>query len=532
MCFHAGGFYQDEVAQTECKKCNVGLYVQNGGGTSSKDCRVCPEGTNKTIHAGYRACFCKREYARTDRYGPCFLCKQKGLNCDEEFQALLPGYMWNWTIPSASIIDYKKFVENVNECFHPKTENTKYTGSIPRVFKCPITGHCPNDNDSIAGNCEVGYRGWLCTNCVPGYHLVLKSCVPCPSLSIIILECCIFLIICALVYFLLNRRVKQNKEQQSRSSFDIVVARIKILLGFYQVIGEILSSLDNISWTGSLVTIGKFITAFEVNILKLFVRPRCINVDFDFNSKLQFIVASITPLVIALVPFIYYLTRKLFVRIRYSREVYTSLQSRFQTLKTCLCSNVVVLWFIIYPPICSIIFSMYPMSCKSFALDQNDTYSITRLRSDLDLDCSGLQAYHIAAFLLTPVYVIGFPVIILYHLRKNYMHSHNYSSEIVPFGKTQNSCVSPVTHDSSTSRWIHFFCEIYKKDFWFWEIVELTRKVTQTLLITLYGWEDRRTVLLTTLTSVLFLLLHARYQPMKKSYEQGLQVTPFLTNEM
>ncbi|PIK56396.1 hypothetical protein BSL78_06709 [Apostichopus japonicus] len=73
-----GGFFQDGIGQlatvrggVACKQCNKGTYVKSGGGSSTKDCEVCPGGTNQSTFAGYRACSCKENYARTDRYGPC-----------------------------------------------------------------------------------------------------------------------------------------------------------------------------------------------------------------------------------------------------------------------------------------------------------------------------------------------------------------------------------------------------------------------------------------------------------------------------
>ena len=439
--------------------------------------------------------------------------------------------MWNWTFPGANLTLYKRFVDNVNVTNYANFDNSNYTRSIPRIFKCPDSDNCLNDNDNIIGNCAVGYTGWLCTNCVPCYYLVLTSCVPCPSLAILILECSVFFMLCTMISFMFCWHVKRKdeKKNQVRSFFDVIIARIKILLGFYQVIGEILTCLNDINWTGPLVIIGRFISAFEVNFLKLFVRPRCFDVNFDLNLKLQFIVASIAPVLIALVPFICYHVRKLYVRIRYSSVVYGSFHSQFQKLKSSLWACVVVLWFVIYPPVCSVIFSMYPMSCKSFPLDQNYTYNITRLRSDFDMDCTELRAYHIAAFILTAIYVILFPVALLYNLQKSDLLSSKNRSESDDFhsDNTADSNSSFVTNDSPilpSPSWLNFFCENYKKNFWFWEIVELARKITQTLLITLFGWESRLTVILTTCISVLFLLLHARYRPMKNSYEHGLQV--------
>ena len=528
-----GGFYQDGIAQTvvpykskwniPCKVCNVGTYVKGGEGTSAKDCEACPGGTNQTIDAGYRACYCKKGYTRTDRYGPCYLCLQEGLDCNQDFQTLLPGYMWNWSFPGANLTEYKNFIENIKVTDDPESNPSNYTGNIPRVFKCPTSDNCQNVNDSIAGNCAVGYTGWLCTNCVPGYYSVLTSCVPCPSLAILILESCVFFIVCALACFLLYWQVKRKAENENkvRSLVDVMIARIKIVLGFYQVIGEIITSLHDISLTGPLLLMGKFISAFEMNILKLFVRPRCIDVKLDLNPKLQFLIGAISPLLIMVIPFLFYQIRKVYVRIRFSSTVRLSLRSHFQNLRASLCACVIVLLFVIYPPVCSVIFSMYPISCKSFPLDQNKSYNITRLRSDFDMDCTGLSTYHILAYILTIIYVIAFPVALLYFLRKNYL-LHDLDSD--NNDDANASLIIKISPQSSPSYWLNFLCENYKKEFWFWEIVELARKVTQTLLITLFGWEDRLTIILTTCISVLFLLLHAGFRPMKSSYEQGLQV--------
>lgn len=308
-----------------------------------------------------------------------------------------------------------------------------------------------------------------------------------------------------------------------------MIARIKLLLGFYQVIGEIFTSLHDIKWTGPLITVGKFISAFEMNIVRLFVRPRCFNVKLDLNPKMQFVIGVVSPLVIVFVPFLLYQSRKFYVYIRFTPGVRISLQSHFKKLKSSIVACVVVLLFIIYPPVCSVIFRLYPVSCKTFTLDENKLHNITRLRSDYDVDCAGLMVYHISAFILTILYVVAFPALLLYLLFKNKSRFHNKESWLDDRTLNQdyhrNNLLTTGNFDQKRPPiWLHFLSENYKGQFWFWEIVKLGRKVTQTLLITLYGWENRMTVLLTTFMSVLFLLLHATYRPMKSSYEQSLQM--------
>ncbi|XP_071852411.1 uncharacterized protein [Apostichopus japonicus] len=192
-----GGYYQDDIARVsnipnkvECKKCNAGTYVPLGEGVSSDDCIVCPEGTNKTIHAGFRACFCMDGYARTDRFNVCQICENDVLDCHgKDYKTLRKGYFWNWEYPGANLTEYKSFVANL------KTESatfdlsaTKYSGDLPNVHSCPRSESCLNNKTDIEGTCETGYEGLMCSKCISNYYIVLGQCLECPELVYSILE--------------------------------------------------------------------------------------------------------------------------------------------------------------------------------------------------------------------------------------------------------------------------------------------------------------------------------------------------------
>lgn len=128
------------------------------------------------------------------------------------------------------------------------------------------------------------------------------------------------------------------------------------------------------------------------------------------------------------------------------------------------------------------------------------------------------------------MYVIGFPVVLFLLLRNKAkrIFSHGPSEPLLAINEETGDDLQSLVSDSYSNRanpiWMDFLCENYKPRFWYWEIIELTRKVTQTVLITLLGWEHKLTVLLTIAISVLYLTLHARYMPMKSTFEQQLQV--------
>ncbi|XP_071852329.1 uncharacterized protein [Apostichopus japonicus] len=525
-----GGYYQDDIAKVsnipkkvECKKCNAGTYVPFGKGVSSDDCIVCPEGTNKTIHAGFRACFCIDGYARTDRFNMCQICENDALDCyGKDYKTLRNGYFWNWEYPGANLTEYKSFVANLmteSANFDPST--TKYSGDLPNAHSCPRSESCLNSKTVIEGTCETGYEGLMCSKCISNYYIVLGQCLECPELVYSILEVTGILLLVICVYVLL---VWQNKKQKSkvlystkRALIDMFISRFKIVLGFYQVVGEFFTSLHELNWAGNLYVIGEFVAYIELNILRIFIRPNCFLKDLKINAKLEFIIAMTFLLVIMVVPFVIYQIKKCYYRIS------------LPGTKSKLLTNVLVILFLTYPPICTIIFQLYPRACKRFCWDKNRKYCVEVLRSDFAIECKTLQLYQILAFVATVLYVIAFPFCLLFFLWKK-------RSELSYHERTLSSPVSrgdditnPVTNTDdithrSTPIWLTILCENYKDKYWFWEILELIRKVTQTVLITLLGWENRVTVLLTIGISVLFLILHARYLPMKSSFEQKLQM--------
>ncbi|KAJ8036445.1 Leucine-rich repeat-containing G-protein coupled receptor 4 [Holothuria leucospilota] len=546
----SGGFYQDEIGKSgknpnemACKQCRNGTYVkERGKGVSPEKCEVCPDGTNRNIPAGYRACRCKTNYTRINRYGPCSPCVDPGVDCSQDFQALKPGYFWSWDFPNARISDYQKFVQNLKrEEMNLVNNYTTYTGEIPRVFKCPRKDSCiNNDNVTIKVACARGYKGWLCGKCDKGFYPALNTCLPCPKVAALLAVFLGFLLVCILLCMLLSWQIERGvkHKKQRRSVIDVIISRIKILLGFYQIVGKLFESLHTVTWVGPFELVGAFISYMELNLVRELVSPRCLFKTTVLDPEHKFIIGMTIPILIMLIPFLYYKAREGFIKYKYPDS---EIKSKVKKIKSRLLTYITVVLFFIYPNISTIIFSMYPTSCAEFHLSKNATAenaTIWRLRSDYDIDCQGsnLAFYYISAYFFTVVYVIAFPAILLYLLWKYYTPwsmmqcADENNTSLVEDQKavsTKEEIPLVVTHEDVPPEipvWLKFLCENYREQFWFWEIIELTRKSTQTLFITMYGWDNDKTVFLTICISVLFLTLHARYLPMKCPYDQRLQV--------
>ncbi|XP_071852277.1 uncharacterized protein [Apostichopus japonicus] len=534
-----GGFYQDEIGSQECKTCSNGNFVKDGGGLSALDCTTCPDGTNHSRNAGFRACFCKRNYARIDRFGLCTLCLQEGLNCTNDFKSLLPGYYWNWSFTGMNVSLYSSFVTNLltlNDSYNPST--TRYNLKIPRVFKCPRPENCANSysytSTGINGNCLKGYRGWLCSKCQNTFYSVLRYCAPCQQKWWIISEMIITMSACLFIIILVIWKNTKPTQQDKRLFVDKLSSRMKIFLGFYQVVGDLYESVNVVSWTGPLQYVGKLISFVSLNLLKIIIRPQCLNSHLLLDPIIRFNIAVILPIGIIVITAWIYLICKLYLQCC-KKTANAENMVKLDKIKSKLLTYVVLSLFITYQPTCDAIFEIYPGACDTFEVDREGNITISLLRADYDINCKSIAHYQTEAYIATVLYVIAYPLILLILLRK---HCRNLTEKkVITEINNDECCINSLSANEITPllsghqatcrtipTYLKFLTENYKEQFWFWEILELGRKVGQTMLITLLGWEDALTKLFTIGTSVLFLSLHVKYSPMKSPFEQHLQL--------
>ncbi|KAJ8048269.1 Insulin-like growth factor-binding protein complex acid labile subunit [Holothuria leucospilota] len=546
-----GGYYQDELGalgedptKLGCKQCPNGTFVIDGLGTGIDKCQVCPEGTIASMSAGFRACFCENQHGRVNRFELCALCSTKGINCSgQDYQFLDPGFYWNWDFDGANITQYKAFAENLrNETKHFDRSTTEYTGDMPKVYECPRKESCENKEDNLNGSCAPGYTGRFCLKCRNEFYSVLGNCFPCPETFFVIMEYLGILSLAIAFYMIILSQYKKNRScpQNERNFTDVVVSRTKIVLGFYQVVGPFFTSLHSISWEGGWYPIGKVISVVNVNILSIFVHPQCLNKKLVLDPSLKFIIGMAVQVTILVAPFTFYCFCKFYLRYTQRRAVpqtNTSVTSQAEVIKSRLQTFVVAALYVTYLPICNIVFQLYPRGCRTFCWDKEDSHCVSVLRADYDVSCGKLELYQYFAAVGTVVYVVAGPVVISFLLWKfrrlptsndelsrptSTFLTYGDKEEIGTLGKSENVDRPDVRPEFPV--WLHFLSENYKSEFWFWESIDLTRKVTHIMLITLLGWEQKTTSFITVSMSVFFMTVHVRYFPMRDTFDQRLQV--------
>ena len=209
-------------------------------------------------------------------FNACIPCKDDGLKCADDIATLKAGFWWRWKKEDYKK-KYKEFTENYlnatvelnnqNHVLPPNHSFTKFDYSLPKPHQCPRNESCIGGIDS---KCHSGYEGPLCEVCSDGYYKQLQTCKLCPTkiwmvgqLSVLVT---IITIIIAIVVWTSKKKSKKIKE---RSSVDIILGRLKIVIGFYQVTFGLLEAFSYIQWPDCLALIGKYSEILQLNVLHI-----------------------------------------------------------------------------------------------------------------------------------------------------------------------------------------------------------------------------------------------------------------------
>ena len=164
---------------------------------------------------------------------------------------------------------YQNFTLNLRSS-KPSIENNEveYSFDLPLAYECPRKESCLGGLDST---CKQGYEGPLCEVCSPGYHKRLQTCKKCPSKSWMGAQLAITIaLLLILVVVIVWTSVKKNRQSNNqRPLVDIILARLKIIIGFYQVTFGLLDAFSFISWPDSLSVIARYSEILQFNVLQM-----------------------------------------------------------------------------------------------------------------------------------------------------------------------------------------------------------------------------------------------------------------------
>ena len=340
-------------------------------------------GTRTDLESGYRACKCIDGFHRIKtRFGPCKKCTSKGLNCVDESVSLKQGYYWQWD-SEVNKRAYEAFAQNLKIESDSYWRNTSsYNGSLPKPYQCPRAKSCEGGLES------KGYTGPLCEVCEGHYYKRVLVCKLCPSGTWVIVQLSLLSAAVLVLIFILiwsGRRRKDNDNSGKRPIVDILLARLKIVIGFYQVTSGIIEGFVYVKWPSSLSIIGDYAEVIQLNILS-FVPLHCLFPSWKQNaiSKMYLMLGSNAGVILLAV--ISFWIRKLFLLWSINKEQPSKKRTKLSTTKEFLYRNVFLFLFITYPSTCSAILRILPLACHKVCTES----SCTRyLKADYSMKCEG-----------------------------------------------------------------------------------------------------------------------------------------------
>ena len=455
-------------------------------------------GTLSNESAGYRACRCLRGFYRLDRFGPCSTCPVHGINCANDTAILAPNYYWKWKNETDKEF-YKRFVENIHILGPLYNKRfSRFTGSLPKPLKCPYAASCKGGIDS---ECHEGYQGNLCASCTNYHYLRFNTCMKCPSLTITIISS-IGVIIIFIVVLLMVLWGDSKASGNSRTVADVIMSCFKIVIGFYQVIAGIFSALVRVQWPVALISIEKYLKLFEGNIFQ-FAPLSCISPRLRLDQFVRFtIVVSGNACVVCLI-LVYLNLKQCYIKRTMDRPDSGKLRAVSALKKSCY-RNIFLFLLASYPMTSRTIIQILPLpgACVKTCFADDDSQCIFLLRADYSIECftARHKLYWLMAAILA-VYPVGFPLLVLFLV---YKYRASQVEEEIAFG-------------------LKVFFENYKKSFWFWEVIEMYRKLILISLIFLFGSESNSQNSLTVLTVSVFGVAYTLFRPIKDKFEDRLQ---------
>ena len=437
-----------------------------------------------------------------DRFGPCSACPPHGFVCGNDTAILAPNFFWKWSNQSEKEF-FKGFVNNIHSSKPDyDTSYSTFNTLLPKPLKCPYAKSCVGGIDS---ECHHGYKGVLCATCSNGFYFRFHTCLKCPRLTVTVTSS-ILVISLFVAVFLMVLWGDSKRAENNRTVADVVMSCFKIVLGFYQVIAGIFSALAKVHWPVILISTEKVLKVFEGNILQ-FAPPSCIHSSLRLDELGKFtVIVALNVLLVGLI-FLYLFVKRSYIINKTDRAESQKVREIRSLKKSCY-RNIFLLLLTTYPTTSKSIIQILPLpgACVETCFSNEKLDCIFLLRADYSIQCFTPRhsLYWLMASILA-LYPVGFPLLALF-LTYKYRESHE--NETVSFG-------------------LRVFFENYKKKFWFWEVIEMYRKLILISLIFLFGSKSLPQIGLTVLTVSVFGVLYTVLRPIKDKFEDRLQTFVF-----
>ena len=438
-----------------------------------------------------------------------------GIKCQDEYATLSPGYWWSWRDKTRKD-RYKVFLANLMTSNPALDEDgVQYPFPLPTPHQCLEEDSCEGGIDST---CKAGYSGPLCSVCSPGYYKQFHKCNKCPSKVWIAGQLIIIFVVCLVITAVsvwTNKR-KNNQEEEEHSLIDTLLSKIKIAIGFYQVTNGLLEAFSYIEWPESVQIISSYSEILQLNVLQM-APVHCLvpGMQADAFANLFAIMAINAALIVTAA--VVYGVRKKFIQSKGNLDDEEK-SKKISQLKETTYRNLFFFLYVTYLSTCSKTASVLPLACRELCQDEKEDICSKYLKADYSVRCHDPWYNKLVIVpYISAVYIIALPTIAFVAL---------WRQRRVIVVTTDIPEISGYTADNiEMIKGMQFLYENYKSSSWYWELVEMSRKVVVTSGLILVGKESRSYIGLAWVTAGMYGVLFAWIRPIQDAFENRLMTT-------
>jgi hypothetical protein len=420
------------------------------------------------------------------------------------------------------------------------------------AFKCPGTNACVQDGQI---RCQQGHAGLLCNECVTGYGMVEKSCEPCGAVNsspaLMFLSVMSIVAGAGLAYYVccvrasaadddpsaLQKQLTDNPLQPNsslsegrlsrsgatmqRSEDAVILARVvyqpaRILLGYMQVITQI-GLVLGVELPPMIRNVISTLKPLAMSI-KSFFQLDCLGA-IDFYQEWTVRVLVIPFVLLGL------------VSLWYAFEV-----RRGEAVDAAgnLKANIFFIIFVLYPGICNEAFSIF--NCRR--LDGG----IRVLESDYRISCNddNHTYYQFVSSVVIVTFSVGMPCsLVVMMLRRIEDYGSGTDSDrfvarrVADEMKIEDTEAADAIRDVNTGREYSFLVNSFKPRYYFWEGVDMIRKLILVGLLVVVGRGSVAQLFVAVVVSVALLAMQLVLQPYKHAednlFKAGVEIHICLT---
>ena len=170
-----------------------------------------------------------------------------------------------------------------------------------------------------------------------------------------------------------------------------------------------------------------------------------------------------------------------------------------------------------YLSTCSKTANVLPLACRRLCRDDKEDFCYKYLKADCSMQCQGSNYnYSLIVAYISTAYIIALPVasfVTLWRQQRVIMATENTKTNKDP-SVGMEMCSG-----------LHFLFENYKARSWYWELIEMSRKVILTSGLALVGQESRSYIGLTWVVAGMYGVLFAYVRPIQDEFENRLMTT-------